>query len=302
MNVAHLRYAIEVSKTGSVSKAAENLFIGQPSLSKAIKELEEDFGFTIFNRTARGVIPTEKGTEFLNDAKRIVAEIDELEELYRAPDRKGQTFRIAVPRCSFAAEAFSNFAGKLDAEMSVDICFDEMGAMDAISKLLAENYDLAVIRIKDKHEPSFARIISEKELKSELLFGFKYRLLMSKDNGLANKSAVSREDLTGFTRLLWSGDCVRWLAATEMENHHGKQILISDRGSGCELLSAIPDSFMWESPMEAETLDRYGLVQREVADADEGRYLLVYPKFRKPTKLGQMYLEEFNKYVEAFGK
>ena len=78
MNILHLRYAIEVERTRSISKAAENLFMGQPNLSKAIRELEENLGVTIFKRTSKGIVPTQKGEEFLVYAKRILVQIDEL--------------------------------------------------------------------------------------------------------------------------------------------------------------------------------------------------------------------------------
>ena len=74
MNFIHLKYAVEIEKAGSVSKAAENLFMGQPNLSKAIKELENEIGVTIFFHTPRGVARTEQGKEFLKKAKELVRE------------------------------------------------------------------------------------------------------------------------------------------------------------------------------------------------------------------------------------
>ena len=69
MNISHLKYAVEVEKARSISQAAENLYMGQPNLSKAIRELEDDLGITIFKRTSKGVIPTQKGEEFLGYTK-----------------------------------------------------------------------------------------------------------------------------------------------------------------------------------------------------------------------------------------
>ncbi len=302
MNITHLRYAVEVSKTGSISKAAENLFIGQPSLSKGIKELEEEFGIRIFNRTAKGVIPTEKGAEFLTRAKGIIAEVAEFEELYRAPNKDRQVFKISVPYCPHMTEALSNFAERLGPEMGVEIHFRETGAMDAISNLLGENYNLAIIRIKDKHESNFMQFIREKDLKSEVISTFKYCALMSKSHRLAKKSAVSIGDLVGGIEILWGCDPVPYLTVTEERKTDGKKILISGRSSQYELLSVVPDSFMWESPLGAATLDRYGLVQRDGEDADKGKYLLVYPRFYKQTKLDRMYLEEIHKTVNNINK
>ena len=79
----HMKYALEVEKTRSISKAAESLYMGQPNLSRAIKELEESLGITIFNRTRRGIEPTEQGEKFLAYARNIIAQVEEVEALCR---------------------------------------------------------------------------------------------------------------------------------------------------------------------------------------------------------------------------
>ena len=82
MNILYLKYAVEVAKTKSISRAAENLYMGQPNLSRAIKELEESLGITIFARSPQGVKTTPEGEEFLSYAKNILRQIDEVEAVY----------------------------------------------------------------------------------------------------------------------------------------------------------------------------------------------------------------------------
>lgn len=94
MNMLHLKYAVEVAKTKSISKAAENLFMGQPNLSRAIKELETRLGICIFERGMRGITLTPEGEEFLKYAEKIVAQMDELESMY---DGKGNDRKL--PAC-----------------------------------------------------------------------------------------------------------------------------------------------------------------------------------------------------------
>ena len=80
MNIMYLKYAVEVEKARSISRAAQKLYIAQPNLSRAIKELEDDLGITIFNRTPHGMLATPEGDEFLERAKKILRRIEELEE------------------------------------------------------------------------------------------------------------------------------------------------------------------------------------------------------------------------------
>ena len=89
MNTLHFKYAVEVERTRSISKAAENLFMAQPNLSKAIKELEDSLGITIFQRTSKGVVPTQQGAEFLKYAKNILTELDKMESIY-VPDAQNR--------------------------------------------------------------------------------------------------------------------------------------------------------------------------------------------------------------------
>ena len=90
MNLLHLKYAVEIDCTKSISKAAENLYMGQPNLSRAIKELEENLGIKIFRRTSKGIITTPEGEEFLEYARKITSQVEELENVYK----KGQRVRL----------------------------------------------------------------------------------------------------------------------------------------------------------------------------------------------------------------
>ncbi len=84
VNLQHLKYVVEVEKTGSITQAAQNLYMGQPNLSKAIKELEKNLGIVIFKRTSKGVLPTAQGEEFLRYAKSILDQVQRMENLYRS--------------------------------------------------------------------------------------------------------------------------------------------------------------------------------------------------------------------------
>ena len=110
MNVLHLKYAVEVAENGSINKAAEALYMNQPNLSKAIKELENSLGITIFSRTAKGMNVTPEGEEFLRHARKILRQIDEMEALYKGGAAAQQRFSISVPRASYISHAFAQFS------------------------------------------------------------------------------------------------------------------------------------------------------------------------------------------------
>ena len=109
MNIKHLKYALEVAKTGSINKAAENLYIDQPNLSRAIKELEADLNITIFERSSKGIIVTADGERLLQYSRIILKELDEMEEMFKDKKTNKQSFSISVPRAAYISYAFANF-------------------------------------------------------------------------------------------------------------------------------------------------------------------------------------------------
>ncbi len=308
MNIIHLKYAVEVAKTGSITKAAENLFMGQPNLSKAIRELEENLGITIFKRTSKGIVPTQKGEEFLVYAKRILVQIDELESIYNGHSSNKQEFSISIPRGSYMAYGFTNFVKRLDTECEIEIYYKETNSVEAISNIVQSNYNLAIIRFRDVFEQYFTRLLREKELKSELLWGFRYIALMSKDNPLAKKPILTCADFADCIEILHSDNTVPTLPTIEakrMENieNSNKRIYVFERGSQMELLSNIPESFMWVSPIPQKILDRYGLVQRSVSDADYNyKDMIVYPRSYRLSELDHMYIEELQSVISSLDK
>ena len=84
MNMLHIKYAVEVARHGSLNKAAKALLVAQPNISRSIKELEADLGITIFNRSAKGMVLTPEGDEFINYAQSILRQIDEVEKIYKS--------------------------------------------------------------------------------------------------------------------------------------------------------------------------------------------------------------------------
>ncbi len=109
MNLMHLKYAAEIAKTGSLNKAAESLYMGQPNLSRAIKELEANLGSTIFERSPKGMVLTQDGEVFLGYANRILSQIDEIESIYKSNGPSKQKFSISVPRAGYISDAFVRF-------------------------------------------------------------------------------------------------------------------------------------------------------------------------------------------------
>jgi DNA-binding transcriptional LysR family regulator len=298
MNIQHLKYAVEVAKTGSITQAAENLYMGQPNLSKAIKELESSLAITIFKRTGKGVVPTKKGQEFLGYARNILDQIEELESLYKPDQCNKQRFSIAVPRGSYITHAFAEFIGTLDPEREIAINFKETNSLQVIESIDETETKLGIIRYQTVFEKYFLDLLQERELRYEVFWEFEYVVLMSAQHPLAERPEVDYNELGNYIEIIQGDLAIPSLPFAEIrkmqrEEHLKKHIYVYERGSQFELLSKVTKTYMWVSPIPAELLQRYGLVQRPCEAARrQVKDLLIYPKGYRLSKVEKAFLEK----------
>ena len=301
MNLLHLKYAVEVEKTRSINKAAENLFMGQPNLSRAIKELEDSLGITIFKRTSKGISPTPRGEEFLQHAKKILAQVDQVEQLFKNQDDGKQTFSISVPRSSYVCNAFTSFVGKLDRDREIEIYYKETNSMRAITNILQADYKLGIIRYQTSFEQYFKNMLHEKDLTSEIIYEFSYSALFSENSPLAQKDVLEFSDLSGCIEIAHADPYVPSLPLVDVKKAEfsdfvTKRIFVFERASQFDLLSKIPNSFMWVSPVPENILKQYGLTRRKCPSYKKKyRDVLIYRKGTHLTNLDKMFLAELQK-------
>ena len=189
-----MKYAVEVAKSGSLNKASEVLLIAQPNLSRSIKELEYDLGIVIFDRTSRGMILTPEGEEFINFAKGILSQIDQVEKYYKENSVRKQKFSISVPRACYISEAFAEFSKSLTKEPA-EIFYKETNSQRTIRNILEHDYNLGIIRYAENYDKYFKDMLEEKDIGYEMVTEFRYHLLMSTESPLAQKEQIAFEDL-----------------------------------------------------------------------------------------------------------
>ncbi len=293
MNTLHFKYAVEVERTRSITQAAENLFMAQPNLSKAIKELEDTLGIEIFERTPKGVLPTTKGAEFLVYAKNVLEQLGKMERLYKPEDTGRQSFKISIPRGSYIAHAFTSFAAGLDPDKEIDVYAQETNSMQAISNVTDEGYPLGIIRCQTDYENYFLDYLEEKRLVSEPIWEFEYLALMSRLHPLASAKKVAFGDLNPYIEIVHGDTAIPYLPAGRVKKSEAKRcIYVYERCSQFDLLSSIPKTYMWVSPIPDHFLELYGLVQRKCHAANHKyKDLLIYPKGYEFTALDRQFID-----------
>lgn len=297
MNILHLKYAVEVANTGSINKAAENLYMNQPNLSRAIKELEDSLGITVFERTSKGMKVTPDGEEFLGYARKILKQIDEVESIYRHGRGDKQRFSISVPRACYISDAFARFTKKIGGG-SMELFYKETNSMRAINNILHSDYKLGIIRYASNYDKYFKNMLDEKELAYEMITEFQYVLVMSAKHPLAGVEQVKMADLEPYTEIAHADPYVPSLSFAavkkeELPDNIQRRIFVFERASQFELLRTNTDTFMWMSPVPSTLLDCYRLVEKR-CDENKKMYkdLLIYRKDYKLSQLDELFITE----------
>jgi len=299
VNTQHLKYAVEVERTGSITQAADNLYMAQPNLSKAIRELEDTLGISIFRRTSKGVVPTEKGAEFLVYAKRILTQLEKVEALNLPRTESRQSFGVSVPRVSYIAKAVTRFVASLDPEREMDVNVQETGALETIAQVAEGQFNLGVVRYRLLYENYFMRALDERELKSEPIWEADCLVTVSAKHPLAQKRTILPDELSGYIELVNDDADAPYLPAHERRRHKTlatqamRQVSIYDRANQFELLEHIGTAYMWATPIPKDMLARYNLVQR-ASRSGEGRSkdVLIYPAGYAMSPLEQRFINE----------
>lgn len=297
MNLLHMKYAVEIAETNSINKAADKLYVGQSALSRAIKELEASLGVTLFERSAKGMFLTADGEIFIRHAKNVLAQIDEIEDMFSGGTISKKHFSVSVPRASYIAEAFAEFSKVIDKDMQAEILYKETNSMRAVKNILQEDYKLGIIRYAANYDKYYKTMMDEKGLDYELITEFRHVLIMSFESPLAKKEKITYGDLVDLVEISNPDPYVPSLPLAEVRKEElseisSRRIFVFERASQFELLSENPETYMWVSPVPKKTLERFDLVQRK-CDENKRVYkdLLIHRKDYSHSELDNMFIE-----------
>ena len=297
MNLLHMKYAVEIAETNSINKAADKLYVGQSALSRAIKELEASLGVTLFERSAKGMFLTADGEIFIRHAKNVLAQIDEIEDMFSGGTISKKHFSVSVPRASYIAEAFAEFSKVIDKDMQAEILYKETNSMRAVKNILQEDYKLGIIRYAENYDKYYKTMMDEKGLDYELITEFRHVLIMSSESPLAKKGKIAYGDLVDLVEISNPDPYVPSLPLAEVRKEElseisSRRIFVFERASQFELLSENPETYMWVSPVPQKTLERFGLAQRK-CDENKRVYkdLLIHRKDYSHSELDNMFIE-----------
>ena len=303
MNILRLKYVVCIAENGSINKAAEELHVAQPNLSRVVREMEAELGIQFFRRSSRGMMLTPDGELFVSQAHKILEQVDEIESLYKEKRTAKQRFSISVPRASYISDAFAAFSRTLGRE-DAEIFYQETNALQAVKNILEVGYNLGIIRYAAGYDRYFRQMLEEKGLAGEIVAEFKYVLVMREDSTLAALDSIRFPDLHNYIQIAHADPYVPSLPLSAVKNEElpqmPRRIFVFERGSQFDLLTENPETYMWVSPLPERMLQRMHLVQRKCADHQRVyRDVLIRRRDYSLTELDKRFITELTRSRRA---
>ena len=304
MTLQQLNYVITISECGSLNKAAEILYVAQPSLTGAVKELEKELGITIFNRSGRGVTLTNDGTEFLLYARQVYAQYKELLEKYGKAGNLKKKFGVSTQHYSFAVKAFVEMVKTFDTS-KYEFAIRETKTKEVIDDVSTMRSEIGILYLSDFNRKALLKILSSQQLEFHSIIHCKPYVYLWKGHPLAKQKSITLPELQQYPCLSFEqGESSSFYYAEEILStcEYPRNIKANDRATmlnlmiglnGCTLCSGIiceelnGDDYL-AVPFEAE--------DKAVDDTMEIGYII-----RKNTllsKMGRLYIAEIKKYLK----
>ena len=298
MTLQQLKYVTTVAQTGTISDAAKKLFISQPSLTKAVRELEKEMGITIFERTNRGIVISKEGETFLGYARQVLEQAALLEETYKKKAGRKQEFSVSTQHYSFAVNAFVDLIRRFAGE-EYDFSLRETETYEIIDDVAKMKSEIGILYLNSFNKDALMKIIKSKSLTFTELFTAKPHVFVSTDHPLADKKSVTMEELADYPYLSFEqGEHNSFYYSEEIFSTVGrtKNIRVTDRATlfnlliglnGYTVCSGVIDNELNGDNITAIPLD------------EEGNMKIGYIENKKilHSNLAEAYIEALKKHI-----
>lgn len=299
MTLNQLKYVIEISKQNSINEAAKSLFISQPSLTAALKSLEQEVGFDIFIRTNSGITLTVKGEEFLGYAKSVVEQYDILDAKYISKSNVKRTFQVSMQHYTFALNAFISVVKQYGMD-EYEFEVHETRTYDVIDNVKSQKSEIGVLYMNDYNRTVLEKILRDAGLKFTPLFDCSIYAYMSKSNPLAKKKQVTMKDLDEYPCLAFSqGEHNSFYFAEEVLStyEYKRLIRVSDRATILNMMIGL-NGYTLCSGIICEDLNGSDYCAVKLNTKEKMTIGYISRKHSKISEMGQKYIEELSKYKE----
>ena len=301
MSITQLKYLVAVVKAGSINEAAKSLYISQPTLSKAIKELEKEMGITILMRTSTGITLSTDGAEFLSYARQIIQTVELLENKYLDRPYQEQLLSVSTQHYSFSVDAMVKLIEHHGGD-KYQFSLRETRTYEIIEDVKNLKSEIGVMYMNNFNEKILNQLLKESQLNFEPLFTAQPHIFISKTNPLAQKSIVSLEDLKPYPRLSFDqGDNNSFFFSEEILStlESPKNILVSDRATIFNCMIGL-NGYTISSGILSEELNGTDIIPVKLDVDDKITIGTVTNKKAILSRVALLYLDELKNTIESY--
>ena len=302
MTLQQIKYVLKTVECSSISEAAKQLFISQPSLSNALKELETELGIEIFSRSAKGISLSVDGAEFLSYARQVAEQAELLEQRYKNKRPSRQLCSVSTQHYAFAVNAFVNLIKSSDAD-EYEFTLRETRTHDIIQDVKNMRSEIGILYINDFNEKVITKFLQENHLLFNTLFEAAPHVFVSKDNPLASKKSVCLKDLENYPCLSFEqGEFNSFYFSEEILStvYHKKSIHVSDRATLFNLLIGLNGYTICTGVLSSD-LNGDNIISVPLERDEKMRVGWIVNKKAALTKAAQNYIEELKKLISEYG-
>lgn len=241
MTLQQIKYVMVVAETGSINKAAESLYLSQPTLTNTIRSLEEDAGITIFKRTNKGVQLTSEGSDFIYYARKVCDQYDQLRWRYSGNGKKKKVFGVSSQHYAFVSEAFSMLINSYDTSM-YHFSLLETTTEKVISDVVSGKSEVGVLFLSDFNRKGMEALLRENSLTFKKIVKCHIYVYLGRNHPLADKDIIDYEDIIQYPLLTYEqGDKSPLYMAEEIlgEQDYPFNVKVSDRASMLQIMHKV---------------------------------------------------------------
>ena len=308
MTLQQIYYLLTIEESDSMNKAAEKLYIAQPTLTSAVKEVEAEIGIPIFLRTHKGVIPTAEGKEFLVKARALYQQYEGLLETYSEEGSLRRKFSVSMQHYSFAVKAFIEMMQHFDMNQ-FDLVLRETRTINVIRDVGSLRSEIGILYISDLNRRFIQRLFREQELEFHPLIQCPACVYLAKSHPLAGEKELSIGQLEPYPCLSFEQgtDAEVYLAEEAVSEHiYAKTVKTSDRATMMNLLHGLNGYTLCSSIFnERLSGDQFLVIPfKESADSPHTIMEIGYitKKNAALSRMGEQYIQEIRTYLAQIRK
>lgn len=298
MTLQQLKYVVMVAEKGTITEAAKKLFISQPSLTNAIRELENEMNITIFDRTNKGISVSKDGEVFLGYARQVLEQANLLEEKYLGKSDIKQQFCISTQHYSFAVNAFVDLIKEYGQD-KYDFSLRETQTYEIIDDVARMKSEIGVLYLNDFNENVILKELKANNLEFHELFVARPHVFISDRHPLAGKESVSFNDLMPYPYLSFEqGEHNSFYYSEEIFSmeEKNKNIRVRDRATLFNLVIGL-NGYTVCSGVIDEELNGKNIIAVPLDEAGDMHIGYITHKKMIPSRWGATYIEALKKYT-----